>query len=276
MRKMWAASPFQQRQPGTVDCWNVRRDSTRAHLDASRYFADALSGAHCPSNWYNGNPGTLGMQVPTFSGDAPALLGFDETIDTYCAAQPATNTAPDGGNWHAHQCIAANLNILSLYGERVPYNLCRNLEWQVCAALGKLPGQSETYVVFSKAPSELHPGVTSSKPFGQCRGWRDTRGGCEGGYATDDIFFLEVCVFNQICSNGAELWQLDAGVLWRCHMNATRFRVLQAMLTAEPDWSEPRGLLPRCESWCNAWTCAHRSCAGCGAEVHASRQLGCP
>lgn len=99
MRKMWAASPFQQRQPGTVDCWNVRRDSTRAHLDASRYFADALSGAHCPSNWYNGNPGTLGMQVPTFSGDAPALLGFDETIDTYCAAQPATNTAPDGGNW---------------------------------------------------------------------------------------------------------------------------------------------------------------------------------
>lgn len=149
-------------------------------------------------------------------------------------------------------------------------------QWQVCAALGKLPGQSETYVVFSKAPSELHPGVTSSKPFGQCRGWRDTRGGCEGGYATDDIFFLEVCVFNQICSNGAELWQLDAGVLWRCHMNATRFRVLQAMLTAEPDWSEPRGLLPRCESWCNAWTCAHRSCAGCGAEVHASRQLGCP
>lgn len=34
---------------------------------------------------------------------------------------------------------------------------------------------------------------------------------CRSNYATDDIFFLEVCTFNQICSNGDELWQLEVG-----------------------------------------------------------------
>eukprot|EP00966_Prymnesium_polylepis_P238653 5519330-Prymnesium_polylepis.2 len=29
------------------------------------------------------------------------------------------------------RCVKASLNILSLYGDRVPYNVCRNLEWQV-------------------------------------------------------------------------------------------------------------------------------------------------
>ena len=32
---------------------------------------------------------------------------------------------------HAGSCLNANLNILSLYGNRVQYNICRNLEWQV-------------------------------------------------------------------------------------------------------------------------------------------------
>ena len=34
---------------------------------------------------------------------------------------------------------------------------------------------------------------------------------CQNNYATDDIFFLEVCMFNQICRNGEELWRLDVG-----------------------------------------------------------------
>ena len=32
---------------------------------------------------------------------------------------------------HAHRCKRANLNILNLVGGSTPYNLCRNLEWQV-------------------------------------------------------------------------------------------------------------------------------------------------
>ena len=35
-------------------------------------------------------------------------------------------------------------------------------------------------------------------------------GHCDNGYATDDIFFLEVCMFNQLCKNGDELFGLQA------------------------------------------------------------------
>ena len=100
-----------------------------------------------------GNPGALGDAgaIPQFSRDAFALLGFDEGIDDYCRSR-----APFGYKdfLHADRCVAANVNILSLYGvsvlaaslscelslptftvarlflhwqQRVPYNICRTL-----------------------------------------------------------------------------------------------------------------------------------------------------
>ena len=44
---------------------------------------------------------------------ARRLLGFDETIDAYCAAH-------GGRGQHSEACVRANVNILSLYGQRVP------------------------------------------------------------------------------------------------------------------------------------------------------------
>jgi hypothetical protein len=62
-----------------------------------------------------GNPGALGDAgaIPQFSRDAFALLGFDEGIDDYCRSR-----APFGYKdfLHAERCVAANVNILSLYG----------------------------------------------------------------------------------------------------------------------------------------------------------------
>ena len=103
-------------------------------------------------------------------------------------------------------CIESNINILNLVGGRVPYNLCRNLEWQVCAARGALPGQGGRTIRFAVAPSELRP-AGGSKPLSQCGGWRPADPP-EGGYgfANDDIFYLEVCVFAQICANGADIF----------------------------------------------------------------------
>ena len=276
-RKMFAAHPFQQRQRNKPDCWDIRRDDRSKRQQAHQYFNETLAGDHCASNWYEGNPDELGEadRTPSFSANSPALLGFDETIDDYCRLQPMVNYAATqaGGYWHATQCIGANLNILSLYGVRVPYNICRNLEWMVCAAGGKLPGQNTPKILFSIAPRDLDPGPTSTKPFGQCRGWRDKAGSCEGGYATDDIFFLEACLFNQICSNHDELWQLDAGTPWECHLSVDRFDELKGMLIAEPDWGAPQGLLPACDVWCNKWTCTHKACSGCGHSVHSDRHI---
>ena len=82
------------------------------------------------------------MHVPKYnSAPAPALLGFDESIDDYCrSALRRMHRQPSFDNTkHAENCVRANLNILALYGDRVPYNICRNLEWMVCAAKGAPP-----------------------------------------------------------------------------------------------------------------------------------------
>ena len=97
---------------------------------------------------YTGNDGPLGQPdggptrswvMPHFNPhkDAPAVLGFDESIDWYCS-----NSGGYEGNlaWHhAHNCVEANANILSLHGFAIPYNLCRNLEWRVPAGFERAP-----------------------------------------------------------------------------------------------------------------------------------------
>ena len=53
------------------------------------------------------------------------------------------------------------------------------------------------------------------------------------GYTTDDIFYLEVCLYNQICANGAELFDLERGQEFRCKFSRARYRELQTMLLGE-------------------------------------------
>lgn len=65
--------------------------------------------------------------IPTFVAPAPAVFGFDDDIDAFCSTRPSTNTGWQGGYGHARNCVESNLNILSLYGKRVPYNSCRNV-----------------------------------------------------------------------------------------------------------------------------------------------------
>ena len=114
-----------------------------------------------------------------------------------------------------------------------------------------LTGKGTPKTAQKKAPRELDPGPLSAKPFGQCRGWREEgAGSCDTGYATDDIFFLEVCLYNQICNDRDELWRLDAGTPWQCRLNHTGYAELQSMLLKTPDWGAPNGLPPRCEKWC--------------------------
>ena len=125
---MWGSQAWRQWKIGTGlagSCFEWQRDSPGTWQSAQAYFMDTLLGKHCQTNWYEGNGGDLGRQdhFPTFEGPAPALLGFDEAIDHYCHAA-------GGHGGHARACISASLNILSLYGTRLPYNICRNFEWQ--------------------------------------------------------------------------------------------------------------------------------------------------
>lgn len=131
----------------------------------------------------------------------------------YCAEHGGS-----GVHQHALACVKANVNILSLYGDRIPYNTCRNIEyvseaphtvpahfpphvvtllrvlcaraavcdgrWQVCAAKGWLQGQQRPSIVFAKAPKTLEPN-SGPHPIGSCTGYAPQ--GCKNGFASSDI-----------------------------------------------------------------------------------------
>jgi hypothetical protein len=104
-------------QRGTAACWERKRDGRDEEIAPASFFSEAMGGAHCSTNWFEGNSGLLGKadRVPDIHGDGIALLGFDESIDRACG-----NTVNGGG--HAEACVRAGYNILSLYGDR--YVLC--------------------------------------------------------------------------------------------------------------------------------------------------------
>jgi len=205
------------------DCWEVERDSSWTTQRKERFFNEIKESTHCDSNWYDGSPGWLGRQIPHFDDDAPALLGFDEDINWACSGS--------NGLDHAAACVQHNYNILALFGNHIPYNLCRNLEWQVCAAQGKLPGQSDAGINFATVPSSIDPNDDDGHGLGMCQGFVEPGRG-RVGYATVDIYFLEVCIYNQICSNGEELFALDELEDWQCQYDTARFDELQRLLTS--------------------------------------------
>ena len=179
--ELWSEQGWKRRLPGVSACWGDDGEG-------EAFFNAAWEGASCGlRNWYTGNEGELGKPYPhlgpastgknvdvKFTADAPALLGFDESIDNYCWSH-------NGKGQHAVACVQANVNILSLYGELIPYNSCRNVEWQICAARGTLPGQGGPTIRFAKAPNTLDP-VSGEHPIGSCSGYAPE--GCAFGFAS--------------------------------------------------------------------------------------------
>ena len=152
----------------------------------------------------------FGNPPPLHSQRAPALLGFDESIDQDCYGM-------GGKGSHAEACVDTNNNILSLYDGS--YNTCRNLEyahehtlpnfsetrshmprflcdsaqprpshvcrsvcavshacrWQVCAARGMLPGQGGRQIKFAHRPSEMW-----TPHIGSCTGYHPAGCGNQG------------------------------------------------------------------------------------------------
>lgn len=135
---------------------------------------------------------------------------------------------------HVRQCTRANFNLLNLIDEdHTPYNMCRNLEWQVCAAKGMLPGQKGSSIQFSVAPKDMDTkGLSHS--LGTCGGSHPTLppAGSNGifGYTNDDIYFLEVCLYNQICENNEALFAVRRGEDFRCRFSRDRFNELERIL----------------------------------------------
>ena len=50
------------------------------------------------------------------------------------------------------------------------------------------------------------------------------------GYTTDDIFYLETCLLNEICSNTDDLFSVDYGEPFECQFSEDGFNELQRLL----------------------------------------------
>merc|ERR1712031_149562 len=107
------------------------------------------------------------------------------------------------------------------------YNQCRNLEWQICAAMGKLPGQGGVEIQFATPPSSI---AFDGPWFHHCTGYKTAPCSSSHGFANDDVFFTEVCTYSIICSNGNELLDLSDGQSWRCNLSDSGMQWLKEKL----------------------------------------------
>lgn len=254
---MWGKVGWEVRYPNMPSCLGDNEDAT------TRFFEDLEDGKGCDRNWFSKALGE--NNAPTFPQSAPALLGFDESIASFCLGRYGDEHPP--GGWernHPAWCVSASINILALFDGS--YNLCQNLKWQVCAAQGKLPGQQRGRTIkFARAPGNM-PISEGPHPFGKCSGFKPK--GCDYGYGTDDIYFLEVCLFSFLCENGDDLFDLKVAAGFQCYLLPERLNELRQLLTMPLDTANQAyrsGGMSRCENWCNRFTCNQGGCIGCKA-----------
>lgn len=90
-------------------------------------------------------------------------------------------------------------------------------------------------MIFSYRPGDLdvYDGGTG-KSLGNCRGWRPPGVSCEAGFATDDVFFLEACLFSFVCRNRDELFSISVGSVFHCDFDGDAFDELQLLIQEEP------------------------------------------
>ena len=68
-------------------------------------------------------------------------------------------------------------------------------------------------------------------------GGRDSysKRGCNSAdvcYSSQDIYFLEVCILNSICDNGAQLFELQVGQIFHCELSESRLEQVKHWILA--------------------------------------------
>ena len=120
-------------------------------------------------------------------------------------------------------CLAARHNFIRVF-DAPPWTMCTNIEWQTCVAQGKLPNQGGNGATFARAPKSLTMEELWDPPD-PC-----LSGNCQWGFATSDVFFWEVCFFNHVCRNKADLFRVEVGELFECDFDLSAFQTLQHIL----------------------------------------------
>lgn len=210
---MWGRNPWVTRGPTEAGCWEEH--------GGRRYFDKVLAGDGCDRNWFEGYHGEA-TDRPEFTAAAPALLGFDSTIWELCVEVLGMNRNGYSNEELATRCIAANRNILRVsWG----WNMCQNLEWQLCAARGKLPGQQGRGIMFATAPKAL-----SIEEWRVPNSWPCHHGCPQGKYSVGDVYYAELVVYRQICRSAPQLFEVGRGEEMQCDVDSEAFAELAELL----------------------------------------------
>ena len=214
-----------RRRPGTAACWDPGQRG-----EGERYFSRAALGADClNASWFHrASTSSRGNDEQATARRNPALLGFMPSIKRLCMSSsriaPEVLRRTDRYKQLALACESASYNILLLWrnGAR-RWSMCRNFEWLVCAARGKLPQQHSNEIVFANAPSTLRMGQI----------WRMMD---IGSFSGQIVYHAEVCLLSSMCDNGAELfgssWADRRHRAFRCALNESRLASLTQSLRA--------------------------------------------
>lgn len=221
---MFGKIPNVLRGPEGESCWQEWDDPT-----GTRYWQAVADATNCDLNWFEGALRDLDFpdDRPEFTHEeAPALLGFDEDIFTYCSAKVRVPPTFFSQKDLAERCVEGDENILRIIRSAWPWTMCQNLAWEVCALRGLLPGQGGRRVHFATAPKELDPLMWEHPTDWPCG---DT--GCgEGQYATSAVFFAEVCVMRKLCRNSDAIFKLEVGQTFECDLSSDALGELRRLL----------------------------------------------
>jgi len=160
------------------------------------WFQWVATGSSCGQTWGN-------------NLNAPTVFGFAESMTNYCNLNGGNGGDPGGA------CMSAGFNILRI-GD---WNMCRNVEWMVCVVEGKASydrGDRSREIRFTHPPGQLNIDDFNSRP-----GW----------YIENDIYYLEVCVLNEMCANGAEIFTKAEGEAFVCEFDAALWAAAGKALT---------------------------------------------
>ena len=214
--RLWGSEPWVERQPGEQGCW---------YDQGATFFTDVLNGTGCDRNWMEGALGGATSR-PGFAGPAPALLGFDATIWEFCSrAAGQRNLGGFSQEALATRCVLSNNNILRVIRG---WSMCQNLQWLLCTATGKLPGQpADGLFRFATAPSSL-----TLREWERPTSWPCERSCPAGKYAVGDVYFAELAILRKICRNAGALFRVDVGETMRCQVDVAAYHELVAQLLA--------------------------------------------
>ena len=232
---MWDTWSFGVRKHGAAGCWSA--------YGGREFFEQAYSGESCQRQW--------SIAAGSFTSDAPALMGYGPSILEFCLSRRGVHQRV----WFAKneqlalECLRSSQNVLRvpqrewnvrrsplalLHHPTPPFRrnrasrttrrhrfeppqVCVNFNWLACAARGQLPGQGSTLIHFATPPGRLDVA--------------DLQGAAMDGYKMEDVYYLELCVLNELCENGDDIFASNEwSEGFHCQTSRERFEAFGALM----------------------------------------------